>query len=161
MGYDDQYTEYLGYMLGYRPMKNGERLETPKPLRIPTHRSRLTNGRALLPGIDRRSSWSRRFYDLTVSYTNDLGGESEVSTGEAAIIRRVVCIQVEAELLEHKFALAETGALPSDLDLYARLSNSLNRLLSTVGLRRRPRDVTPDLHSYINGHAVEAETVET
>lgn len=148
-------------MLGYKAVKNGERLTTPKPLRIPTQRSRLTNGRDLLPGIDRRTMWARRFYDLSQAYESDLGGSDEVSTGEAALIRRVVCLQIEAKLLEHKFALAQTGALPSDLDLYARLSNSLNRLLSTIGLRRRPRDVTPHLHDYINSHAApDAETVD-
>jgi hypothetical protein len=37
-----------------------------------------------------------------------------------------------------------------DLDLYLRASNNLRRLLETVGLQRRPRDVTlPSLREYL------------
>lgn len=38
---------------------------------------------------------------------------------------------------------------------YATLSNSLNRILSTLGLRRRSRDVTPDPAAYMRLKAAE------
>jgi hypothetical protein len=37
-----------------------EAIAVPKP----TARSRVTNSRALLPGVDGRSTWMRRFRDL-------------------------------------------------------------------------------------------------
>jgi hypothetical protein len=57
-------------------------------------------------------------------------------------------LQVELEILETRFALAG-GAEPGDLDLYQRASGSLRRLLEGLGLDRVPRDVTPDLHTYL------------
>jgi hypothetical protein len=38
---------------------------------------------------------------------------------------------------------------PVDPALYATLSNAERRLLETVGLKRRSRDVTPDLREYL------------
>jgi hypothetical protein len=54
----------------------------------------------------------------------------------------------ELEFLEARFAAAENGANPNDLDLYLRASNNLRRLLEAIGLQRRARDVTPDPLAY-------------
>ena len=49
---------------------------------------------------------------------------------------------------------AATGAAdPETLDLYGRQADTLKRILEGVGLKRRPRDATPDLSSYIEGRA--------
>jgi hypothetical protein len=42
----------------------------------PTARSRVTNGRELLPGVDGRSLWVRRFRDVLALHVSDLGGEA-------------------------------------------------------------------------------------
>ncbi len=47
------------------------------------------------------------------------------------------------EQLEMKFALAEGKAGNDDLMLYQTLSNSLRRLLKELGVKRKPRDLTP------------------
>jgi hypothetical protein len=105
-------------------------------------RSRVTNGKQLFvetSGVDR--SWSRRFADIIVLHTNDLGGADYVSAAEASIIRRAAAESVELELLEQRFAKNGKGASAEDLDLYARISNSLRR--------RVARDITPDLKDYL------------
>jgi len=111
-------------------------------------RSRVTNGSSILPGVDGRSTWVRRLRDLINLHTQDLGGEANVSAAEQAIIRRAGVLIVELERLELKFA-TNGEASPFDLDLYQRMANSMRRLLETIGLQRRPRDVTPPLRQYL------------
>ena len=118
----------------------------------PRARSRLTNGTSLLSGVDGRGTWARRMRDLIEAHTSDLGGVDVCSQAERSLVRRVATLSVELEHLEARFALAD-GATPQDLDLYQRTANSLRRLLESVGLKRVPRDVTPELAPYIEGHA--------
>ena len=105
----------------------------------PEARSRVTNGAVLLPGIDGRSTWVRRCRDLIELHTSDLGGADAVSVAESAIVRRAAVIVVELEQMELSFAKGQASA--NDLDLYQRTSNSLRRLLESLGLKRRPRRV--------------------
>ncbi len=107
-------------------------------------RSRITNGSALLPGVDGRSPWVRRCKDVIRAHISDLGGEDNTSAAERSIIRRAAVLTTELERFEVKFALAgEADA--NDLDTYQRVANSLRRLLEAVGIERRPRDVGPSL----------------
>jgi hypothetical protein len=107
-------------------------------------RSVITNGRKLLAGVDGRNPWLRRAKDLIREHVSDLGGPDNVSVAEVSIIRRAATITAELERLEAKFALAGE-ADSEDLDLYLRGANNLRRLLESVGLRRRPRDITDPL----------------
>jgi hypothetical protein len=102
------------------------------------NRSRLTNG-ALIDG-DGRSAWARRMRDLISLHVSDLGGEANVSEAEKSIVRRVATLTVELERME--MAFAEAGeASPEQLDLYQRVSNSMRRMLETIGLERRAKPV--------------------
>lgn len=107
------------------------------------NRSRLTNGAVV--DADRRGAWARRLRDLVEIHLGDLGGIDAVSAAERSIVHRAAVLMVELELLEVKFATSPDGAQASDLDLYQRTSNSMRRLLETVGLQRRAKDVTPTL----------------
>lgn len=107
-----------------------------------THRSRVTNGKALLAGVDGRSLWARRFRDLLNLHIADLGGEDAITEAERAILRRAAALMTELERLEVQFANSE-GADADSLDLYSRTTNTLRRTLQTVGLERRSKDVTP------------------
>src|SRR5262245_43348257 len=101
-----------------------------KPLKA-EGRSRITNGTDLLPGIDGRSNWARRFRDVIGLHTSDLGGIDECSQAEQSIIRRAAALTVELENLEVKFALANQageGVKPVTLELYARIASHLRRL---------------------------------
>ncbi len=106
----------------------------------PNGRSRITNGSALLPGVDGRSTWVRRCRDLIELHTSDLGGTEAISEAERSIIRRASVITTELEQLERRFALAGQ-ATALDLDLYQRCAGNLRRLLEAVGLQRRARPV--------------------
>jgi hypothetical protein len=112
-------------------------------------RSRISNGRDLLPGIDGRGTYARRLRDLIKAHVNDLGGPMDISAGERSLIQRVSCLTVELEFLEARFARS-SGAASEDLQLYCGASSVLNRLLTSLGLRRRPRDVTLDLAQYLD-----------
>jgi hypothetical protein len=108
-------------------------------------RSRITNGSAFLPkGHDGRSAWVRRCKDIIAEHTADKGGQSNISAGEASIIRRISALTTELEILESRFAKANGNATTSDLDLYIRGSGALRRLLETIGLDRRARVVGED-----------------
>jgi hypothetical protein len=116
-------------------------------------RSRITNGSALLPGVDGRNAWVRRCKDVLNEHIADLGGVDNVSAGERSIIRRACVLTVELERLEQKFALAGEAST-DDIDLYQRVANSLRRLLEAVGLQRRSRNVPPpDPLDYSREHA--------
>jgi hypothetical protein len=114
-------------------------------------RSRITNGNAILNDADGRSRWVRRLRDLVGLHITDLGGPDNVSEAERSILRRASTIEVELEMLEETFA-AGNGAAPNDLLRYSTLSNTMRRLFEAVGLRRRPRDITPDLSEYLADH---------
>jgi hypothetical protein len=105
-------------------------------------KSRITNGSALLPGVDGRSPWVRRCKDIISQHLVDLGGEDNCSSAERSIVRRCAVLTTELERLEAKFAVAGE-ATSDDLDLYQRMTNTLRRSLEAIGLQRRPRDVTP------------------
>ncbi|WP_247474844.1 hypothetical protein [Bradyrhizobium sp. 30] len=90
--------------------------------------------------------------DLIGLHLSDLGGDGAVSEAERSIIRRVATLTVELERMEVGFAVAGE-AQPDQLELYQRTANSLRRLLESVGLGRRPRDITPSLHEYIEGRS--------
>lgn len=66
-------------------------------------RSKVTNGGALLPGIDGRSVWVRRCKDLIDIHLADL---PDASAAEQSIVRCVAVLTTEFEKLEQKFALA-------------------------------------------------------
>jgi len=112
-----------------------------------TLRSRVTNGKTLFAdGGDMRSPWARRLRDLIGLHISDLGGLDNVSEAERSIVRRAAVLTVELERLEVRFAVNDASA--DDLDLYQRTAGNLRRLLESIGLQRRARDVTPSLEEY-------------
>jgi hypothetical protein len=104
----------------------------------------VTNGTALLPGVDGRSAWIRRCKDVIAAHLSDLGGEDNTSAAERSIIRRAATLTVELERLEAAFARAGEASA-ADIDLYARVAANLRRLLESVGLKRRAREIVDPL----------------
>ena len=113
------------------------------PVTKPEARSAISNGSTLLAGVDGRSTWARRLRDLIELHTNDLGGVLNISEAEKAIVRRASVLIVELERMETDFALAEGAPNIATLDAYQRAAGNLRRLLESLGLERRQRDVTP------------------
>lgn len=127
----------------------------------PTARSKITNGRVILPNVDGRTFWVRRYRDIVALFESDQGGHEAVSEAVRAIIRRASALCVELERLEMLFASAGE-ATPQQLELHGRTSNTLRRLLEavgSVGLQRRPRDITPSVEDYVR-HIAEQEEAD-
>jgi hypothetical protein len=130
---------------GYR------RLADSSTVAKPTHRSRVTNGAALLPSVDGRSIWARLMRDTMAAMFAHCGGENRVSEAKRLAIRRIAALEAELIFLEDKFARTRgEGGEPdaADLDLYGRLANGQRRHLEAVGWDRTQRDVTPSLAAY-------------
>ena len=110
-------------------------------------KSRITNGSALLPGVDGRSAWVRRCKDVLAAHLSDI---PDASVAERSIVRRAAVLTTELERLEVKFATAGEASA-DDIDLYARVAANLRRLLEAVGLHRRTKDITPTLADVLRG----------
>jgi hypothetical protein len=112
--------------------------------RSPAQRSRVGNGKVLLPLVDGRSVTARRFKDLVEDISNDLGGAGQLSEGQKQLIRRAAMLSAESERME---ALAARGEAEFNIELYGMLCDRLGRLFGRLGLERRARDVdaTPTL----------------
>jgi hypothetical protein len=107
----------------------------------PTTRSKVTNGRNLFVDSDGRGAWARRFRDLCTLHIEDLGGSLVLSEAQGSLIRRAATLEVELERLEGRLAKGEDV----DLDAYSRAAGHLRRILETLGIERRKRDVTPSI----------------
>ncbi len=127
--------------------KQSARKKPSKSTRQQYARSRITNGRQLLPGIDLRSTWARRMRDLIELHVDDIGGLEVMSEAQRSLIRRIAVLEVESEYLESE--LARRSASAKQYDLYLRIVGVLKRLYELVGIERRARDVTPDLKDYL------------
>lgn len=109
-------------------------------------RSRVSNGSAIfLEAIDGRSRNARRFRDVLAEIASDLGGAACLSEGQRQLARRCALLAVECERIE---ARAISGGR-IDLDEYGKLVDRIGRAFVRLGIRRKQRDVTPDLRSYL------------
>jgi hypothetical protein len=124
--------------------------------RLRSSRSRITNGALFADG---RSSWARRARDLINEFVNEqLAGIDNCSPAERAIVRRIATLITELERLESKFA-AKDEATPAQLLLYGRTANTLRRLLESIGLQRRSRNLNPKLDDLLLEHQQRAAAV--
>jgi hypothetical protein len=112
-------------------------------------RSAVTNGRRMFVEGDGNSAWSRRFRDLVAQHAADLGGPDRLSEAQQSLIRRVSTIEVELEQREGELS----RGMAVDLDGYSRAAGHLRRLLETLGIERRAKDVTPTLGEYLAAKA--------
>jgi hypothetical protein len=115
-------------------------------------RSRLTDGRTLLPGVPSQSTWARLFRDMNEIMLEHVGGADQASEPQQLAVRRVALLETELRFQERKIAqIRAAGGEPDDalLDLYSRISNTQRRHLDALGWTRVPKDVTPDLRTYL------------
>jgi hypothetical protein len=103
--------------------------------------SAITNGSHVLLDIDHRSAPMRRLRDLIMLHESDLGGTDFISESERSLVRRASMIELQLELLKHRFAEAGGEATSVQLADYQRATGALRRILESLGLKRRQRDV--------------------
>jgi hypothetical protein len=120
-------------------------------------RSKVANGTQLVPGVNGHSVWVRRAKEIIADSMSDAGGEANTTAAERSLIRRAATLTVECERLEARFATSDQSD-PADLDLYQKLSNTLRRLLTSLGLhQRRARNVgAATLSEYLSNRQAEA-----
>jgi hypothetical protein len=126
---------------GRQMLENPSAVRSVPDTRPPRIRSAVSNGRRLFVEGDGNSAWSRRYRDLIVGHINDMGGEDVLSESEKSLIRRASAIECELEQMEGLLSRRE----PVDLDAFTRAAGHLRRILETLGLQRRARDVGPSL----------------
>jgi hypothetical protein len=117
----------------------------PSIARSVRNRSAVTNRKRLFVDGDGRSPWARRWRDLVELHAGDLGGINMLSEAQFSLIKRAATIEVELELSEGKMSMGQDV----DLDVFTRSASHLRRILETLGIERRPRDVTPTLREYL------------
>jgi len=105
----------------------------------------VTNRKRLFVEGDGRSPWARRWRDLVELHAGDLGGRDLLSEAQLSLIKRASTIEVELEQVEGRLS----SGRDADLDLYTRSTSHLRRILETLGIERRARDVTPTLGEYL------------
>ena len=114
-------------------------------MRSPSNRSRVTTGKAILPGIDGRSAVARRYHDLVASIASDQGGAQRLSEARLQLIRRLPALSVQLEQSEARLASGEQ----INMQEYATLTSTLVRVVTRLGINRVARDVTPTLSEYL------------
>jgi hypothetical protein len=126
----------------------------------PAQRSRITNGKRLLPSVHRQSAWARIMRDTMDAMLSHLGGPDNVTEPQRMAIRRIALLETELVHFEDTIGRERCegrAPLPEVLDLYARLSNAQRRFCEALGWQRVPRDATMDIRSYIEAAKTDAE----
>jgi len=126
---------------------NRRRVAAPKPpdSQLPTAgkaqaRSRLSNGRDVLPNVDGRIV-ARRYRDIMCAVASDQGGAERLSEARLQLVRRFSAASVLAEQMEACLARGEQITIQE----YSLLVSTMVRVAQRIGIDRVPRDVAPSL----------------
>ena len=123
----------------------------PQDSRKSHARSRVSNGRDVLPSIDGRSLIAGRYRDIVTAIVGDQGGADHCSESRTQLIRRFAAAAVLAEQMESKMANGEE----INIQDHALLCSTLVRVAQRIGIDRRARTIVPDLKDYLEGRAME------
>lgn len=113
------------------------------------------NGKArllTLDHLDGRTLSVRLVRHTESAIAHDLGGSDELSEAQRALARRAAVLSAILEDAEARWADGQAF----ELDRYLAAVNALRRVLATLGLERRARQV-PHLHDYLAGKQREGE----
>jgi hypothetical protein len=105
-------------------------------------RSKISNGKVLVGGIDGRSAGARRLHDIIADLEADLGGD----LGEAERLQ----VRTAAGLVLHSERLTADmlNGKPVDSEQVTRTANSAARLLGALRAKRKPK-AGPSLADYL------------
>lgn len=121
--------------VAHRP-KNGKRSKSNK--------SRVTNRKTLFVVGDMRTAIARRYRDICEQIADDLGGFDALSEAQRQLVRRAAQLSTWCEVAESEASMGT----PLKISEYTDATNTLARLLRTLGLKRLQRDITPRLDDY-------------
>jgi hypothetical protein len=115
----------------------------------PQQRTRVGNGSVVLNDVDGRSIVFRRYREILASLVSDMGGDP--SEAQQQIARRAASLAIWCEQADTDAA----NGKPIDVAPYTTASNTLRRLLESLGLERKARNVTPTIAEYAARKAAE------
>jgi hypothetical protein len=95
--------------------------------------------------LDGRTAAARRARELIEAIELDLGGGDRVSEGTRQLVQRAAVLGAYIENCEALWL----GGQVVDLPDYLAAINAQRRVLATIGLDRRPRNVTPSVAEYV------------
>jgi hypothetical protein len=105
-----------------------------------------------LGDLDGRTNSARQARALIAAIEDDLGGADRLSASERVLAARA---GVATAMIEHLEAVWLSGR-GLDVGAYSTLLNSVTRTLRTLGLKRQPRDITPNLADYVAERATDS-----
>src|SRR5262249_29679916 len=107
----------------------------------PPKRRRNTTRFITFENMDRRCGAYRETKRLIDELEADLGGADQLSTGERQLVQHGAVLGAVLTDMEARWINGE----PIDPAAYCTVVNAQRRVFESIGLRRRPRDVTPTL----------------
>jgi hypothetical protein len=105
-------------------------------------RTGIANGSRILDGVDGRSHVVRRFREVSGALGSDLGGMEHLTEAQMQLVRSAAGLVCLRESLDVK--AAKQGCEKVNVGTYCLISNTLRRVLTTIGLQRVARDVSDD-----------------
>ncbi len=99
--------------------------------------------------LDGRTAAARRARELIEAIEADLGGGDRLSEGSRQLVQRAAVLGTFIESCEAQWLSGEQV----DLAEYLAAINSQRRVLATIGLERRARDLTTSVAEYVAGIA--------
>jgi hypothetical protein len=97
-----------------------------------------------LAHVDQRTMAARRARELIETMQIDLGGVENLTEASKQLVQRAACLGTFIESCEAEWL----GGQKVDLPAYMSAVNVQRRVLATIGLERRSRDITPTLEQY-------------
>jgi hypothetical protein len=116
----------------------------PAAPRKPEAKSRVSNGRDVLPNVDGRSLIARRYRDIASAILLDQGGIDQCSEQRQQLIRRFAACSVISEQAEAALARGEK----IDISEHSLLCSTLTRLAQRIGIDRIAKNI-PSVSDYI------------
>src|SRR5262245_61009818 len=105
-------------------------------------RSRLLT----LDGLDKRTASYRETKRLIDEIETAIGGADDASPQERQMVQRAAVLGAIAQDFEAKYLLGRS----IDFAAYCTVINAQRRAFDAIGYKRRQRDVTPTLESYLS-----------
>src|SRR5438876_6459913 len=93
-------------------------------------RTAIANGSAILEGVDGRSHVARRYREIGALLASDMGGHDQLTEAQRQLVRSAAGLVVLRERLDVRAVNGETV----DTGEYCAVSNTLRRVLTTIGL---------------------------
>ena len=98
-----------------------------------------------LASLDGRTAAAKLVRELIAAIADDLGGSEQLTEGTRQLVQRAAVLGAFIEDCEARWI----GGEEFETNEYLAAINAQRRVLATIGLDRRAKDITPSLAAYI------------